>query len=498
MSTIRRQSLLSTLFIYLGFAIGAVNILKLFPDTTYFDTAEFGLTRLLLDMALVFSTACTLGSVNIALKFFPFYESYLPKSKNDLPFLTLGLTIVGCSLFVIILPFFESTVLRKFGYRSPLFIDYFYLIYPFTISLALFGILEAFAWGMKKTVLSNFLKEFLFRLLTTVLIFLFISGIIKSFTGFITLYSYLFFVLVLVLLYVFIKSKKFPINFTISKVTRRLAPKIFVFGFSFFLSSLLNIIAKTNDTIIIASQSSGGLIDTAIFVIATYLVTIMDVPQRSVISATAPQIAVAWKERDTRRIDRLYKKSALNLLIAAIGILALLLLNVGDLVKYLGDTYAPIPFLVLILGLARLIDLGTGLNSQILLLSKYWRIDLFTNMFFVFLSILLNYFLTKKLGVIGPAWGNLIAIATFNFIRLLYIWKLFHLQPFSHNNVKALLIGAVAMVLVYFIPDTRNIYLNVFIRSILFIGLYAFAIIYFRISEDIIALVKIVRGKIKY
>jgi hypothetical protein len=39
--------------------------------------------------------------------------------------------------------------------------------------------------------------------------------------------------------------------------------------------------------------------------------------------------------------------------------------------------------LLIILGIGKLIDLGTGLNSQILQLSKYWRIDLFTNMLFV-------------------------------------------------------------------------------------------------------------------
>lgn len=497
MSSIRKQSILSTIFIYLGFGIGAVNILKLFPDTSYFETAEFGLTRLILDIALVFSTACTLGSVNIALKFLPFYKAYLPKEKNDLPFISILMVVTGCLLFCLILPFFESEILKKFGYRSPLFLDYFHLIYPFTISLALFAVLEAFAWGVNKTVWSNFLKEFLFRLLTTVLIVLFIFKIIPSFTVFVTAYSYIFFLLAAILIFIFYRERLIPLNFRISSVTRRLSGKMLVFGGSFFASALLNIVAKTNDTIIIASQSPGGLVDTAVFVIATYLVTIIDVPQRSVISATATQIAIAWRERDTPRIERLYRKTALNLLIIAIGILAVLLLNTGSLVKFLGDTYAPVTVLIIILGFSRLIDLGTGLNSQILLLSKYWRIDLYTNIAFVAISILLNYFLTKKLGIYGAAWGNLISVFTYNLIRVVYIWKLFKMQPFSKNNALALLIGLGVFLMIFLIPDTGNLYIDIIIRTGIFLFLYGLLIYRFKISKEINELIDMAIARIR-
>ena len=47
------------------------------------------------------------------------------------------------------------------------------------------------------------------------------------------------------------------------------------FGLAFFASSTLNALAKTNDSIILASQSNQGLTDTAVFNIATYLITLM-------------------------------------------------------------------------------------------------------------------------------------------------------------------------------------------------------------------------------
>ncbi len=495
MGEVRKQSILSSIFTYFGFTIGAINILFLFPK--YFRPEELGLTRILLDVALLFSTVCTLGSIPITLKFYPFYNSYLPKKKNDLPIITLFLCAIGCLIFMAIIPYLKPVIIRKFGARSPLFVDYFDLLYPLTITLAFFSLLEAYAWSLKKTVLSNALKEFAFRFLTTLFIFFFIWKLI-SFEQFIYLYAYILIIPILIFIIALGRSGHFPLHLGLSSVTRRLKSKIFAFGSFVFLGAIFNIVARTNDTIIIASQSSGGLSDAAVFTIATYLVTVMEVPQRSLISITTPFISEAWRSRNVARIDSLYKKTALNLLIPGIAIFCIVLVNVEDAVKFLGPSYGSLTMLVLILGIAKLIDLGSGLNTQILLLSKYWKIDFVTSMLLVLLSIPLNYWLTKKYNVMGPAWGNLIALTAFNFIRLIYIWKIFRLQPFSLNNAKVIIIGFVCFVLIYLIPSVGNLYLDILIRSVLFIGLYGFAIIHFKASEDINGLVKIIRAKFNW
>jgi O-antigen/teichoic acid export membrane protein len=473
MGIVRKQSILSSIFIYIGFAIGAINILILFPK--YFTPEQIGLTRILLDVALLFATLCTLGAIPITLKFFPFYQGYLPKNKNDLPLLTIILGVTA---------------------RSPLFVDYFDLVYPFTITLVFFSIFEAHAWSQKKTVLSNALKEFAFRLLTSVIIGLFIAGILH-FDQFIHVYAYIFLIPVLIFLYALSRDGNFSLHFSISKVTSRLKGKMFSFGLFVFGGAMLNIIARTNDTIIIASQSSGGLSDAAVFTIATYLVTVMDVPQRSLISITTPFIAEAWKNRNLAKIDSLYKKTALNLLILGMAIFALVLLNIGDATKFLGKDYQALGMIVLISGIAKLIDLATGLNTQILLLSKYWKFEFLSNMLLVALSIPLNYWLTKKYNVIGPAYGNLIALLVFNFTRFFMIWKIFKLQPFTVENGKAILIGLLVFLLIYIIPDTGNIFLNVAIRSVSFMLLFGWLILKFNISADIAGLIELLKARFK-
>lgn len=495
MATIKKQSLLSSVFIYIGFAIGAINVLYLFPK--YFTPEQFGLTRIIMDIAMIFSTIITAGALPIIYKFSPFYKKHLPENKNDLPAIVIIFVIIACAIFFISLPYLKPYIFRKFGKNSPLLLDYFNLVIPFTIALAFFSVLESFAWTIRKAVLSNFLRELAFRLITFLLIICWAWGIVKSYNTFITFYSCIFFISVCILTIVVFNKKAIPVQVHLSRLTRRLSPMMVKFGGAYFLSAVFNIVARTNDTIIIASQSSGGLVDAAIFTIATYLITVMDVPQRSMVGAAIPQISEAWKDNDLLKLERLYKKTALNLLIVGLAIMGIVLINIPVLLKFLGPAYQGLPQLLLILGISKLIDLGTGLNSQILQLSKHWKIDLYTNMLFVALSIILNYLLTKKYGIIGTAYGGLTAIVVFNFTRFIYIKKIYKLQPFSKENPLTLIFTTIFYLAVTQLPSLGNIWTNALIKSIIFIGGFSFFIIKFKISKDINDLFQMAISKLK-
>jgi O-antigen/teichoic acid export membrane protein len=216
----------------------------------------------------------------------------------------------------------------------------------------------------------------------------------------------------------------------------------------------------------------------------------MDVPQRSMIAAATPEIAIAWKQKDMQKLDRLYKKTALNLLIFAAGILGFVVLGTPLMIEVLGDGYAGLPFLMFTLGLGKLIDLGTGLNSQILQLSKHWKIDLFTNMLFVILSVILNYFLTRSFGISGTAVGSVVAILLYNSVRFLFIRQIYKLQPFSWRNGLVLIITTVTTGLLWLIPNYGNAWILIPLKLLVFGGVYATAIIRLNISDDISDLYK--------
>jgi hypothetical protein len=74
--------------------------------------------------------------------------------------------------------------------------------------------------------------------------------------------------------------------------------------------------------------------------------------------------------------------------------------------------------------------MGTGVNSQILGTSIYWKVEFVTGIILLAITLPLNYFLTKEYGVVGTATANLIAITVYNFLRYFFLLKKFNLQPF--------------------------------------------------------------------
>jgi O-antigen/teichoic acid export membrane protein len=470
MGIIQKQGMKSSLFIMIGFVIGAFNLLVLFP--LFFSKSDQGLVRAMIDIGATLSIFCTLGTLPVVYKFYPFYNQYLGPKKNELPFITLIVNLMGFGLLLLIGWQEKDFIVRKLG-KSPDLALYFNYIYPYTFFILMFIWLEGFAMGLRKGVVTNFLKETLIRILTTILILAFGFKFI-SLPVFIMLFSGIYLIPVLILLYTLIQTKEFSLrNFKISSVTRRLKGRMINFALFVFAGQFFNLLAKTNDTFLIFGLR--GLSDTAIFAIATYVSAILEIPQRSLNSITIPILAESWKNKDMANIKNIYHKSVSNLLAIGLLLFGLIWLNIDNLVAFLnfisnkyGGGYDELPKLIFILGLAKLIDLGTGVNSQIIGTSNYWKFDFFTNLSYIILSLPLNYFLIKNYGLEGLAFSNLVALTLYNSVRFGFLNRKFNLQPYTWRHGIFLISSILLMLLVHQLPMANNLVLNIFIQSATF------------------------------
>lgn len=489
MGIVRRQSIQSTLFIYAGFAIGAFNVLVLF--TRFLSPEQFGLIQLIVNAAALMAALATLGTVPVVNKFFPFYQEYLKPLKNDLPFLVVGICLLGFGLFVLAGWLGKGLIIRKFSGNSPLFVQYYGWLFPMVFFMLFFSLLESFAWGLRKTVLTNVLRETVVRLYGTVLITLVALGWL-SVDAFIKLYSGLFAIPVIVILLVLIRSRQFHLHVGISAVTRRLWRRMLSFSLYVFSGNVFNVFAKTVEIFFISSIS--GLAQTGLYSIADYIIRVMEVPQRGMASITTPLLAVHWKNKDYKEIEKLYHKSSATLLIAGLAILGLICTNLNDIQYFLPEKYRGIAWVVWILGAGKLIDLGTGVNNQVIQTSHFWKFDFYTNIFFTIISIILNYALVHRFGMIGAAMTASISLTSFNLVRCLFIYWRFRMQPFRWATAGIVLSALVAYAVSQFLPlpfahnpkaQAVSHIADAFLRSIVYIAILGGAVLHFRFSEDV-------------
>ena len=479
MGIIQKQGIKSSIFIMIGFVIGAVNLLVLFP--MFFSKNDQGLVRAMIDIGATLSVFCTLGTLPVVYKFFPFYNHYLGPKKNELPFLTLIINLIGFALLIWIGWENKNFIIRKLG-KSPSLASYFNYVYPYTFFLMIFYWLEAFAWGLQKGVFTNFLRETAVRILTTILI-LGVGLNWLNLDQFILLFSGIYVIPTLLLIYNLSTSHEWSFrSFKISSVTKRLKWKMLNFALFVFAGQFFNLLARTNDTFMIVGLR--GLSDAGIFAIATYVAAIMEIPQRSLNAISIPILAKSWKDKDFANIKHVYHKSVSNLLAIGLLLFGLIWLNIENLVAFLnwishkeGGGYEALAPIVFIMGLAKLIDLATGVNGQIIGTSNYWRFDFFTNLFYIVLSIPLNFYLISNYSLIGLAYSNLAALTLYNSVRFLFLYKKFKLQPYTLQHGLFLIISIALMFIIYIIPSTSNFVFNIAIKSSLYlIGFYTLII----------------------
>ena len=498
MSNIRRQSIISSILIYVGFAFGALNTYLFTREGGSFTKEQYGLTGVFIAIGSIMMSVATLGMPAYINKFFPYYKDHLPKNKNDQATWSLLVSLIGFILIGIAGLFLKDVVANVFD-NSPQLVQYYYWLFPFGLGLILFQVLEAFAWQNHKSVLSNYLREVQMRVFVTILITLLSINIIKDFDIFIKLYSFLYLSLALILFIYLYSTNKISFTFSVSKVTKRLFNKIITLCAFMWSGTLIYNLAAVADTIIIALVFPNGIGMAGLFTFPQYLTSIIQAPQRGIVAASVAHLSQAWKDKDYKRIKLIYQRSSINQLVFSAAMYCLILLNYDDAIDSfkLQPEYKIAIGVFVFMGLMRIVDMGTGVSGQIITTSTFWRFDFITGIVLLVLNLPLTWILTKQIGLVGPAVANLIAFTVYNFIRYLFLWRKFNMQPFTIKSLLAILLALACYGICYFLLSDKAGIEWLVIRSLLFLGLFFAGTWRLNLTPDLKIVLENLKKKIK-
>ncbi len=495
MAGIRKQTIQSSIIVYFGFLVGAINM-YLYSMKGSFSTDEFGLTRLFIDFAQNIFAFASLGTIPVLYKFYPYYKDNLSRKNNDLLGRVLIMCVIGFLLVTLGGIIFQPLVVQKFGEKSTLFLPFYYYLFPFSLGYLFFAVLEGYAWALQKTVMSNALKETVWRIIITVFIFLYFFKLI-NFTTFMYLFSASYLIIALALLAYLWNTGELYITLKQSIVTQKFKKKMLGLQFFVYGGICLNAVAITISGILIASKN--GLTDTGIFSLAAYTASLIEVPQRSIISVTTGVLSRAWKNKDFKNINNIYHRSSINMLLLSIFIFGNIWLNVaqGINVLHIQNAYLAGISIVFILGISKIIDAGTGVNSVIIATSTFWKFEFFTGVILLGLRIPLAYIFIEKYGIVGPAYAEIISQVVYNFVRYEFLRRKFNMQPFNTETLRTIILGITAIAATYFLFYSVEGWLGIIIRSLLFSGILIGGMFLLKLTPDAIQLVGSAKARIQ-
>jgi len=198
-------------------------------------------------------------------------------------------------------------------------------------------------------------------------------------------------------------------------------------------------------------------------------------------------------------LQKIYQRSSINLLIFSCGIFLLIALNYKEAVQTFGlkDVYLQGFSAFILLGLTRVIDMGTGVNTQIIGTSTFWRFELISGAILLTLMLPLTYILAKRFDIMGPALANLISITIYNIVRIAFLWKKFRLFPFTVQSAYTVLSAGICYAVCYFAFINVHGFVGLVVRSMAFVFLYGGTLLYFRLSPDIIPVIDTIKKRIR-
>lgn len=485
MGIIIRQSFKSSIVSYLGIVIGMVNVI--FLSARYLSPEQLAIMRVIIENSLLFVSLAQLGAPHIAVRFFPFFQDEKNKHKGFLFFLLLYCSI-GFFIFLLIYLFGKPLFVSYFQEKSPELIPYYFYVVPFVFFSLYLYVLEAYSQIHGRIVVPNIIKDLFLKLANTFLIILFalqIFGFDGFLNGFILAYG-----IAPLLMIIYLQKQNWLFlqkDFTLLKPA--FLKEIIVYGLYIVIGGIGYLLATRIDLLMIASMV--GLKETAVYSIALFIAVVIEIPKRSVAQITAPILSQALKENNFEKVGELYSKSALNQLIFGLLIFLLIWCNIDAIFSIIpkSEIYSQGKFVVFFIGIAKLIEMASGMNNEIILNSKYYRFGLVTMVLLAGLTITTNYIFIPLYGINGAAFATALSIFIFTLIRVIFVqWK-FKLHPYSPKFLSVILFAVLAFFVVWFLPEFGKnlwlVFLNIAVKSTIILLVFILLIYRFRISEDI-------------
>lgn len=488
--TIAKQSLWASVVSYLGAFLGFLT--TFFVMTRYLSVEEVGLLRLILEVASLIGSLALMGLNTSIYRFYPLFEDNEEQRRRGVVhhgffYYIMVVATSGFMIFGICYLLCSDLFIYIFQKNSPLFIRYYYAVLPLTLGLVFWQVFELYAIQLMKLVVPKFIREMLLRVLLLCSYLVYALGWV-SFTGLV--YCYVGSYLLCMLAAACYLGKLIPLNFKrdSSILSPQLRREFLRYTTYYTLGSLGAILATRMDTFMLSAMDREGLTSTGIFTIAFFMVAIMEMPSRAIISISSPPLAKAMHCPDYKeRAEAIYRNVSLYQLILAILIFILIYTNIDQIYRIMpnGMDYSAGKTIFLYLALAKIVELTFNFGLSIVSCSRYYHWSLYYTLGAAVLAFGCNYLLIPFLGADGAALATLFVMLLSYAVLQFFISKKLGLSPFSRSLGKLFLWSSLLFAVLLAVPKfSDQPFLAISLKSCVAVALYLLLLYFTKVSPE--------------
>ncbi|MCX2743036.1 polysaccharide biosynthesis C-terminal domain-containing protein [Mangrovivirga sp. M17] len=446
------QAFWFTVINYLGTAIGIFSTILIYP----YGKTFYGKIGFIDSAAQILFPLMVFGAGHALIHFYPTL-SHNYKSK-----------LISFSIRNILI---LSVIIGALIFAGGFLFDqekYKYLYYSFPMAIALAGI-ELFkrqAANIQRISIPTLYEKIIPKISLPLVFILVILGPFNETSGLILLVASFFLILLLSASYVYKKS-----DFSIALNHQELFSQInkkeyFTYAFYAFLASWGSFLAFRLDGLMIPLFLDFS--DNGSYKIGVNLASAISVPATGLFTIYAPKVSQLVKENDIDTLKIKYRETAKLLFFIGAILSGCIIIGIKTFFEILPsgeELMASLP-VIYVMSISVLINMGTGLNSEIIAYSKYYRFNIVSVLGLVLVNIILNlYILTQTdYGIAGVAFASLLAMVLFNTLKLGFIYRKFKILPFDIGYLFLFISLGLVFSLTSFIPDFENLWLTLIFK----------------------------------
>ncbi|TDD98761.1 oligosaccharide flippase family protein [Flavobacterium cellulosilyticum] len=486
MGIVLNQSLKNTIITYIGFAIGGINTIYLYP--VFLGATYYALSNYIVSSANVIMPLFAIGMQNTLVKFYSQYQTDEERSRF------LSFTVLFPLLliipFILIGLFYYDEILFFVSKKNPVVKTFIWLIPIIGVCMAYFEIFYAWLRVHMHSVFGNFIKEVGLRSASLILcIGVYYNWI--SVEGFIYATAVVYLIALLITMFYAFSIKKPVFQFTIPEN----AKGILEYTFYIILSGSVANLLLDGDKMILNQYMD--IKNIAYYSVATYIALVISVPSRAMHQIVYPITAKLMHENKHDEMDALYKKTSINLQVVGGFVMLGIFVNINQLYEMVPPEYAGGIIVVFIIGLSKYFDLILGNNNAIIFNTKYYKTVLILGVLLVILTIGLNMIFIPIYGIIGSAFATLLSITLYSLAKLLFVVKKLELYPFTKQTGHSIVLTLFLFLVFYFWEFPFHPIISIILKSGLMTIAYVYLNYRFVISTEINQVIDTLLKKLK-
>ena len=455
MSVVARQSFKYSIIGYLGFLLGTVSAIFIFP----FDMVFYGKLRFVLSATLMLVPFVVFG---LSYSNVYFFGKAKEEGKHQNLF-SLSLVGVGINFLIFLLGFFAFFyIFSSFQEDSELW-DMKRLILPMVLVMSLSAVFNRYISNFKRIVVPNIFENIFPKLanLGAFCLFFFLGTSEKI--------SYGFFLGIFVLGligYVLYTNKleKIAPDFSTDFIKKdKLWKEILNYSFYGFLGNLGSFLALNISNYMIGEKLSFE--ENGIYSTVFSVVQLISIPSMGLYNISAPIISKHFADDTIKELDVYYKKTSLSLFFLGLVLFSCIAVGYPYLTDFMpksGKLLLEAQPLVWVIGFALLFELATGFNSHIISMSKYYRFNIYVMLFLAVLTTSLNFYFINKtsLGILGISISYAVSLTIFNLTKIAFNYYQFKVSPFTIEMLYSVILATLAISVAIVLPNFSNSFLN--------------------------------------